>query len=314
MFCRRWLPLPKLSYWTFVIECQHSVCCAEIHDANLASIYTATASIYIWARPMKLAARKLVRPAVLTSILLLLLLGLTVWLSSIPGVPDPVHNGKRLSEWLVDLDNRSESSFTSSAVAVHELGTSAIPAIVKMSLTRNSQPKEWLIMQLEKHPKLLPHNYATAARRRERANKALRLIGPPAQDAVPYYLDALTNGDTLTRKLALNALGSMDSWAGEALPTLISLRNDTEIRGNLIATLGHIHQRPDFCVPFFTQALGDTNIVVRRNAAYSLGCFGAEAKVALPALTNALQDPQTAPVAGNAIGTIQSASRITDLE
>lgn len=263
---------------------------------------------------MKVLARKLVRPVFLASILILLLLGFTLWLSSTPRLPDPVHNGKRLSEWLVGFDSWNGSPFTPSAVAVSELGTNAIPAIVKMSLTRNSQPKEWLIMQLQKHPKLLPHNYATAARRRERANRALGVIGPPAQAAVPYYLDALTNGDSLTRKLALNGLGSMNLWAGDAVPTLISLRNDAEIRGNLIATLGHIRQRPDFCVPFFTQALGDTNINVRRNAAYSLGCFGAEAKPALPALTNALQDPQIAQVAGNAIGAIQAATRITDLQ
>jgi hypothetical protein len=53
---------------------------------------------------MKVLARKLVRPVFLASILILLLLGFTLWLSSTPPVPDPVHNGKRLSEWLVGFE------------------------------------------------------------------------------------------------------------------------------------------------------------------------------------------------------------------
>ena len=101
-------------------------------------------------------ARKLVLPALLATIVIVLLLGIAVWFSLAPRVPDPVHNGKRLSEWLVGFDSWNGSPFTPSAVAVRELGTSAIPALVEMSLTRNSPPKDWLTMRLQKYPKLLP--------------------------------------------------------------------------------------------------------------------------------------------------------------
>jgi hypothetical protein len=71
-------------------------------------------------------------------------------------------------------------------VAIRALETNAIPTLVKMSLWRDSGPKEKVSVEFEKHPKLMRYSYTIAAQRWARAGQALSIMGEPARAAVPY--------------------------------------------------------------------------------------------------------------------------------
>jgi hypothetical protein len=245
----------------------------------------------------------------LLSALLAVALTALVWLNLHRSERDPLFQGRQLSDWLTDFDHwDGANTNTPFVMAVRALGTNAIPMLVTMSLWRDSSLKERIGIEFEKHPKLMHYRYTMAARRWQRAGQALSVIGEAARTAVPYYLRALSKGDILTRRCALNALGSIGPQAEDSLPTLLALQNDQDLRPNLMGTLGDIGRRADICVPLLVQALQDTNVDVRRSAAYGLGGFGGRATAALSDLTRALRDKHTARLAAGAIKKIQPES------
>jgi hypothetical protein len=248
------------------------------------------------------------RTRILLASLFPVLVGTIVWLVLTRSEPNPSFEGRRLSDWLEDLD-RWNGADTNSAVvvAIRTIGTNGIPMLVRMSLLRDSAVKDMVSVEFEKHPKLLRYRYTTAAQRWSRAGQALSIMGEPARAAIPYFLQALTNGDAVTRRIALNALGSIGPNAEDCIPLLLARQQDTEAFGNLLGTLGHIGRRPDLCVPVLTKALENTNSYVRTSAAQALGQFGSQAKDAIPGLTRALADKQTARAAKAALKKIQSA-------
>jgi HEAT repeat protein len=208
---------------------------------------------------------------------------------------------------LKDFDDwNGTDSNAPAVVAVRALGTSAIPTLVKMSLWRDSGLKDRVSVEFEKHPELMRYRYTIAAQRWARAGQALSIMGEPARAAVPYYLRALTNEDAVTRRIALNALGSIGPPAEDSIPALLARQNDIQALGNLMGTLGNIGRRADLCVPLLIQELGDTNDYVRQSAAYALGRFGGQAKAAIPSLTQALSDKHMARAATAALKKIQS--------
>jgi len=247
------------------------------------------------------------RTRLLIAALLGVILGAVTWLVLNRGESEPVFQGRRLSDLLADFDNWNGDTNAPVVVAIRTLGTNAIPTVVKMSLWRDSRLKDKVSIEFEKHPNLMRYRYTIAAMRWSRAGHALNVMGETGRAAVPYYLQALTNRDAVTRRCALNALGYIGPRAEDSIPTLLARRGDLEVLGNLLRTLGDIGRRPDLCVPVLIQQLGNTNDYVRKSAAHALGRFGDEAKAAIPSLTQALSDKQTAWEAGRALKKIQSA-------
>jgi hypothetical protein len=251
----------------------------------------------------------IMRNRILLAALLAAVLGAAAWLILHSRAPDPVFQGKPLSHWLVDFDRWDQANTNAPVVlAIRALGTNALPMVVRMSLWRDSSLKEKLGIEFEKHPRLMPYRYTIPAQRWQRAGQALSVMGEPARAAVPIYLRVLATGDVLTRRLALNALGSIGPPAEDSVPALLALfphQSDEIVRGNLLGALGGIGRRAALCVPLLVQALGDTNVYVRKSAAYALGRFGGEASAAVPSLTRALQDKSMAREAAAALSRIQ---------
>jgi hypothetical protein len=191
------------------------------------------------------------RIRLLTAALLTVIVGAVAWLVLNRGESEPVFRGRRLSNWLEDFDHWNGTDTNAPVVVtIRALGTNAIPTLVRMSLWRDSGPKEMLSIEFEKHPKLMRYRYTIAPQRWSRAGQALSVMGEPARAAVPYYVQALTNGDAVTRRIALNALGSIGPPAEESIPTLLARQDDIEVLGNLLGTLGNIGRRADVCVRF----------------------------------------------------------------
>jgi HEAT repeat protein len=108
--------------------------------------------------------------------------------------------------------------------------------------------------------------------------------GEPALQALGQVLTA--DPDFEVRRNAAFALGEI---GGPAIPVLLTMLNDKDprVRRNVTAALVRIGQP---AVPHLIRLLKDTDSTMRRNAAVILGGIGPQARDAIPALEQALQD------------------------
>ncbi len=112
---------------------------------------------------------------------------------------------------------------------------------------------------------------------------------PAVPVEVARAVDELTSVDPGVRRQAVEKLGELGPDAGAAAPELIPLLIDdhAEVRMAATTALGDIGPP---AIPALREALGDSDHVVRRGAAYSLGQMGSQAGSAVPALLETLRD------------------------
>jgi HEAT repeat protein len=183
---------------------------------------------------------------------------------------EPRYNGKRLSEWLMDLDDQKPRTANEQAIAaVHHAGAKGMPVIINMM-----QMRDW--------------------NHRHHAILACYELGPAAKPAIPILIKLLNDGDT--RGYLGAALGQIGP---DAIPFLIKslTNNNEEVRTEVASSLGN---GPAFALGTENQkseitsalinCLGDKSESVRRLAAYSLGRTGAENPLVVPALVKSLND------------------------
>lgn len=72
---------------------------------------------------------------------------------------------------------------------------------------------------------------------------------------------------------------------------LVAQLSDPTVGVSAADALGWLKNRPDIVVPALADSLQSTNAILRQSAAISLVRFEEKAVLALPALTNALNDP-----------------------
>ena len=253
------------------------------------------------------------------ALLLLLLTGLAVGAYFTFRSTEPEFEGKRLSEWLRELEalpDVASSNWNEASRAVRQIGTNAIPALLKMLEVTDSKWKlqtvDWLqeTMSVDLTEtlanvhnrrallgfRLLGHSAAPAVPRLEAlvaksnpqiASQALAALGEMGgSEILPALLKALTNGGPVVRAQAATALGSLRSRAGAAVPALVQATHegDVGLRASAARALGEIGLDPDAVVPRLTESLADTNSFVRSSAALGLSAFGTRAEAALPAI------------------------------
>lgn len=149
-----------------------------------------------------------------------------------------------------------------------------------------------LLSQLATGPKAWSTNDAT----REVALRATQALGWLGHGALPSLLFVATNQQPkrFNRFCALDALGEMGTNALSAIPAIIPLLSDPDelLRWQTARTLGRLRLRCDIVVPALVARLESYDpSLVDAAAAEALGEFGAEASCAIPALTNALTNP-----------------------
>ncbi len=126
---------------------------------------------------------------------------------------------------------------------------------------------------------------------RRNAAFALGEMGSDAAPAVSALADALENDtDIEVRRNAAFALGEIGS---PSLSHLMSMLNDSDsrIRRNVAAALVRIGKP---AIPDLIRAMGSTDQILRRNAVGILGRIGPDARIAVPQLKQALNDPDKA--------------------
>jgi len=161
------------------------------------------------------------RRIILWSAAVLAVLGMTVWLISSSGPPDPVYNGHRLSEWVAGVGRESDSYRLPSSV-----DSNAVPYLV-WSLKSRDGPIKSAYLNLYLHsPAWLQTRLVVPAPAWERHFAAcgiLASIGPAARPAIPELVARVkTNDEPGIRLQAISALSE------------IATRDDAEVINCLI--------------------------------------------------------------------------------
>jgi HEAT repeat protein len=146
---------------------------------------------------------------------------------------------------------------------------------------------------------------------RARAAEALAETGPLAEPAVGDLVHLLQeDADSNTRLQATLALANIGPGAKAAVPVLVEkLRGEKAdgVRVNTAVALGLIRSSPETVVPALVETfLKDEHPDARGAAMRSIGRFGPEAKIAIPLLRAAAQDPTNQQSAG----TMQNIDRL----
>ncbi|MCE7987979.1 MAG: HEAT repeat domain-containing protein [Caldilinea sp. CFX5] len=141
---------------------------------------------------------------------------------------------------------------------------------------------------------------------RVEAAYALAVMGEPVTETLPVLVDATQSADWWLRAFAVRILGEMGAPAGLYQPIQAFGWLD-----RLFMAVRNVARLPDparQAVPLLSQALGDPDFNVRRNAAYALALVGAQAVAAIPALVTALHTNDIGPIAAEALAKVGEAA------
>jgi hypothetical protein len=232
------------------------------------------------------------------------------WLTVVPGVVfasalvlfatwphprEPIYQGKTLSQWLLYRGNTD--AFISmqdpdSHKAIRAMGTNAIPFLLRWI---RYEPPAWSKIWVSLAPRL--YIRVSEDWRLERANAAwvaLGCLGAKASPAIPELSRLLeTTKSPVMLDRIVYALGCMGE---EALPALLPALSNQLIpaREILVAQIGSMNPTgpcEDSTVGALLECLRDSDRIVRRAAAHSLGKLGLQPERVVPALTKGLIDP-----------------------
>ena len=219
--------------------------------------------------------------------------GASVWHVLHPA--EPYYQGKALSVWLrqhYDCSRlyyesaQSKQRLADADSAIRQIGTNALPVLLKMTASDQSPPRSivgfyfWASFQSRANPHVL-------------AETGFEVLGPIAKPGVPDLVRLLNSTNDQNRVNAAIMLSAIGPAANDAVPGLIQHLADTNALVNMmcIIALGKIHGKPELAVPALLPYLAITPIPSYA-AIKAIGEFGADARGAVPALTNLLVYPQ----------------------
>jgi RNA polymerase sigma factor (sigma-70 family) len=219
---------------------------------------------------------------------------------------EPSYEGRKLSEWLIDIDyGQPQEKRVKAVEAVQKMGGKTLPFLLADLANKNAKDNQYsqatwafdalgpsgkaaipkLTKLLEQNPGYVPG--------------ALAGIG---RDALPELMNALTNGSFWVRDNAAAYLANaIDSGkitpddASAAFPVAIdNLQYDStnamfrdHTRWRAASLLYALKMEPDISVPALIKGMDDTNFTVAAECASALRGFGDQAKSAIPILTRA---------------------------
>jgi HEAT repeat protein len=220
-----------------------------------------------------------------------------VWPTSEPE-PEPIYNGKRLSELLRFTWSSGPSgqvliggNYEDIEKAVSQIGTNAIPTLLRWSSARSHESTLKLkFMSLFLRQNLIKVHSASGAGWNYAATCGFRALGTNAQNAVPTLIQIANGNPAAFRSDAILSLGYIGPAAEAAVPSLLQLTGNTNwyIRLLSFVSLGRIHSRDEEVIPVLLNGLQDTNQRVQRSAADAFGGFGSSATSAVPQLLRML--------------------------
>jgi hypothetical protein len=240
------------------------------------------------------------------------LVGLIVWQMAQPREPEPMYNGKRLSDLLKVTWSRDPGGIAfyindaEVRKAVGQIGTNAIPTLLRWSRTKYSESSLKLgVMNLLLRQRLIKFHLSTGSAWNFAASQGFQALGTNAHAAVPALIE-VANGHTAGKRTdAILSLGYIGPPAETAVPTLLHLTSDTNYYVRMVSfvSLGRIHARPEVVVPMLLQGLQDTNQRVQLCASVAFADYGPNAMSAVPQLVQSLR---ATPAATNDLPFVQA--------
>jgi hypothetical protein len=223
------------------------------------------------------------------------LLGLIVWLVLRVRESEPIVQGRPLSHWLAESQFADPLSRMKANEIIDTVGTNSIPTLLRF-LRRYDSDLERKLIQLLKRQRLVSVRLNTDVQRNYQGALGFARLGPAAYRAIPELINIFNeNISGPSRFWTITSLGSIGPAASNAIPLLVSTLNDTNttlgLRLSCITTLQMIHGAPEVTIPSLINALGDQQTQVKYYALTALGAFGMQARPAVPALKNLLNDP-----------------------
>lgn len=238
------------------------------------------------------------RPALLLG--LVLAIGLAGFFLIQPG--DPYVQGKRLSRWVLEFQNRS--SRRDAEAAIRAVGPRAIPLLFSRIRSEN-----WLHVRIARRiwdtlPESL-QSHLPAPRSVDpffpaAAGHALASFGPPA---VPELANALKDPNWRVRQAALEGIWGIGAGADSAVPAVVKMLDDEVpmLRARAVQTLIRMGPARKQAVPALVDLLDAApsssaapgEVPLSTFALLALGAMGPDAVAALPELRKMWMEPDT---------------------
>lgn len=217
--------------------------------------------------------------------------GAVAWLAVRAREPEPVYQGKSLSEWVTNY-NGNFVRWEDMTEAVRQMGTNAIPTLLRKMRARDTRLKDQLIA-LARKQHVIKVSHTPASVLNEEGERGFLALGADGRDAVPALAELYqwNSSNPKLRCSLAKVLGGMGPAAKQAVPALIQGLGDTNNAAcaSAIIALGRIHSEPGLAVPALVKCLGRQDGYIPLRVAYTLAEFGADAKPAIPALVQLLQ-------------------------
>jgi HEAT repeat protein len=209
------------------------------------------------------------------------------------GSAEPSYQGQSLSGWLEKYQSTRVNGRRSpdAEEAVRQIGTNALPTLIRMLRARDSSLKQ-AAMKWSSKQRLIKLNLTPATKLRFHAQAGYDILGPTAAAQVPELTLILKNDNVAqVRQCAAAALGSIGDQALSAVPVLLMTAKDKDqmVRNNSLWALSRIRSDPELVLPALIGGLDDSFSVARENAAIALGRYGPLATSAIPALVRTMR-------------------------
>ena len=159
-----------------------------------------------------------------------------------PAEPEPMYQGKTLSEWIADLRSGDSKLKQTAWDTLISIGPPAIPAL------------EGALGDIRT------------------VNSAAFILAMIGKEALPVLLNSLTNGPILARKEIAGAgvmqVNALLPYEDDIVPALLVCMRDDDatVRGGAVNAFQSYFKRPDLAVPPLLECLNDTNANVRGSA------------------------------------------------
>jgi hypothetical protein len=220
-------------------------------------------------------------------VLVLVIAGFTAWeLWRGSKIPDPVCQGRRLSQWLDDIDPHTQKLSPSAALAIQQLGTNAVPRLLIEASSDSFHPGDILIELLRRQRWLRVHSQTGS----DHQARALRGFSALGETGARGLAQGLTNSNWVVRHGCIGQWEFAKDYPAICLEPLLDRLRDPEpkVRARAANAIGMIRQQPEKAVPALIGLLQDPDDWVRSMAALGLSCYREQAKSAVPALLQTL--------------------------
>lgn len=214
---------------------------------------------------------------------------------------EPVHNGRPLTFWAQQYGSNNWSGRKELAreaeFAIQQIGTNAIPFLLDLMQARDSDLKKRLRQQVPKkwHDPL--HLNDNSGKVRRMGAHGLAALGTNAPAAVPELIKLATHHpDEDGRYIAVFALRTLGPAAEDAIPFYIQCltNKDATIRNEAAVGLALIPHRRETTLPPLLKYLESIETPAGWELSHAIGLlgqqFGTNAKPAVPRLLSLLND------------------------